>query len=201
MQDEAAGGGASGELTGIARRNANLRPRTTIYTPAIAAEILRRLTEGETLSRICADEHMPGRSTVKDWVLQLIESVPDSFSADYARARACQADHYADDVVDLADGTAVVADRLATAAADRGAEGLDLDVYRRVYNEEIQARRIRIDSRKWACGKIDPARYGDRTVLVGDEAAPIAHKHDVDLKGVPSDTLRAVLAVNRDLKK
>lgn len=37
------------------------------YTPELAAEIVRRLYAGETLTAICLDEHMPTRQTVNNW--------------------------------------------------------------------------------------------------------------------------------------
>jgi len=41
--------------------------RPTLYTEELAAEICRRLAGGESLRRICEDDHMPGASTVVDW--------------------------------------------------------------------------------------------------------------------------------------
>ena len=49
--------------------------RPTIFTPELAREIPTRLAEGESLRKICADEHMPARSTVYEWTF----TYPDFF--------------------------------------------------------------------------------------------------------------------------
>ncbi len=42
--------------------------RPSLYTDKLAAEICRRLAEGESLRAICADKAMPGISTVMGWL-------------------------------------------------------------------------------------------------------------------------------------
>jgi hypothetical protein len=42
------------------------RPNT--YTEEIASELLDRFADGETVEKICMDEHMPKRGTVASWV-------------------------------------------------------------------------------------------------------------------------------------
>ncbi|MGV0950103.1 MAG: hypothetical protein ACOYB3_05480 [Azonexus sp.] len=42
--------------------------RPSLYTPAIAAEILDRLAAGESLRSICRAAHLPAESTVRGWV-------------------------------------------------------------------------------------------------------------------------------------
>lgn len=60
------------------------RGRPSKYTPEVANEICERLSSGETLTSICADDHMPADRTVDDWVNDDV----DGFSASYMRARA-----------------------------------------------------------------------------------------------------------------
>jgi hypothetical protein len=60
--------------------------RETIYTEELADAICERLSNGESLRKICSDESMPCRSTVLDW-----EEKNDAFRAKCARARARQA--------------------------------------------------------------------------------------------------------------
>lgn len=43
------------------------RGRHTIYSEEIVTELLARLAEGELLSSICFDDHMPSTMTVKRW--------------------------------------------------------------------------------------------------------------------------------------
>ncbi len=74
--------------------------RPSLYTEALAAEICRRLAEGESLRAICADKAIPGISTVMGW---LFDGNHGEFSEQYARAREAQAEIRADEIVDIAD--------------------------------------------------------------------------------------------------
>ncbi|WP_433995712.1 hypothetical protein [Bradyrhizobium tropiciagri] len=44
--------------------------RPTLYTAEIAATILGRLSEGQTLRAVCRDEALPAESTVRLWALE-----------------------------------------------------------------------------------------------------------------------------------
>ena len=62
--------------------------------------ICERITNGESLRKICEDEHMPNRSNVFRWMAQ---EGAEELRDQYARARDAQADAYADDCVYIAD--------------------------------------------------------------------------------------------------
>lgn len=148
--------------------------RPSEYSDEIAAEIVRRLSAGETLTRICADDHMPERTTVWRWTCGE-RGAPDTFGNDYARAREEQAAVYFDEVVDLSDGAAEAADAIADEASERVDAKQAASEYRRVYSEEIQARRLRVDSRKWVLARMNRRKYGDSSnvKLSGDSESPI----------------------------
>lgn len=74
--------------------------RPSDYSQDVAAVICQRLTEGESLRKICADEAMPDRSTVLRW----LESHED-FAAIHARARESQADYMDDLILDTANAS------------------------------------------------------------------------------------------------
>jgi len=76
------------------------RGRPTIYDEKIAAEILHRMSEGETLTAICSEEGKPGRSTVCMWA---INDNPPGFYDRYAKARELQALAIAEDALDISD--------------------------------------------------------------------------------------------------
>lgn len=101
------------------------------YTAELAAEICRRIADGESLRKICTDDAMPARRTVFDWLI-----AHEEFAHQYARAREMSAEADADDVAHYA--------RLA-------ADG-ELDA--------SQARAA-IDGLKWSAGKRQPKKYGD----------------------------------------
>lgn len=72
------------------------------YTPELAAEIVRRLYAGETLTAICRDEHMPSRQTVNSWR----RADPQGFGAECEAAQldGCYARN--DQTLDIADDLA-----------------------------------------------------------------------------------------------
>jgi len=70
------------------------------YTPEVAASILDRLREGETLVDICRSPGMPSRKSVHNWV----NSNPE-FAAAYELARDQGFDAIANDVMRIADQT------------------------------------------------------------------------------------------------
>lgn len=141
--------------------------RPSLYTEEIAAEICQRIGEGETLNQICRDEHMPARPTVVSWVLEDREG----FSDRYARARDLQLEHWADEVIDVADdGTNDFMERK---------NGDDEKSSWALNGEHVQRSRLRIDSRKWLLSKLKPQQYGDKLQHSGDKDNPIAHAHDV----------------------
>lgn len=127
--------------------------RPSSYTIEIGDDICDRLANGESLRAICADDGMPGRSTVFRWL-----GDNESFRDQYARAREDQAETMADDIVAIADGDAAEDTPVATARD-----------------------RLRVDARKWVASKLKPKKYGDRTTLAGDPDAPLAQIPDDQL--------------------
>lgn len=129
--------------------------RPSTYTETLTSEICERLADGESLRQICADEHMPARSTVFKWL-----SENETFSDQYARAREEQADTLADEIVAIADEecTMIRADKhLAVKGEDE--EG-NVEV---VFDSVAVARnRLRVDARKWIAAKLKPKKYGEK---------------------------------------
>lgn len=116
------------------------RGRPSVYDGKIAAEICRRMAEGESLRGICEDEHMPGESTVRSWVIDDV----NGFSAQYARARALQAERWAEEIMHISDELPAMT-----------GEG-------KYDSAAVQHQRLRVDTRKWLLSKVLPKVYGDR---------------------------------------
>lgn len=117
--------------------------RPSTFSQEIADVICLRLSEGESLRTICKDEAMPGASTVFQWLAARKE-----FAEQYARAREAQADHMAEEILQIAD------------------DGQN-DTYRTddgpAVNHDVVARsRLRVDARKWLASKMAPKKYGDK---------------------------------------
>ena len=120
--------------------------RPSLYTAEIADEICERLAAGEGLNAICKDQHMPTEKAVRLWV----DEDRDGFSPRYVRAREMQAEHWASEIVQIAD------------SVRQGAT-----------SEEVNAARLAVDARKWIASKILPKRYGDRMTVEGNPDQPL----------------------------
>lgn len=141
--------------------------RTSLYSKELAEDICEQLAEGRSLRAICAQEGMPGKSTVMRWIEDIAE-----FRDQYARARERQAEHYLDEIIAIADD----------AAQDLAeVEGREV-----VNHEVIQRSRLRVDTRKWAMSKLAPKKYGDRLDL--------NHSGDIGLKTMSDADLDRAIA-------
>jgi hypothetical protein len=123
--------------------------RPSKYTQEVAAEICRRLEEGESLRHIGMLNHMPTAETIRTW----LRDKPD-FSAQYARARELQADHFADEIRDIAnDGRN---DWEIRESERTGQERIVINA------EAVQRSRLRVDTLKWLMSKQAPKKYGEK---------------------------------------
>jgi len=120
--------------------------RTSTFTQSIADEICERIAEGESLRAICAGDDMPNKATVFKWL-----AADKAFSDQYARARECQADALADEVVYIADTP-----QIGTKSVSK-ATGLEI-----TEGDMIEHRRLQVDARKWMAGKLAPKKYGNK---------------------------------------
>lgn len=118
------------------------------FSAGLAAVILQRVSDGESLLRICADPEMPGRSTVNRWILGQ-SGADDEFRDNYAKARDSRADRIFDELLEIADGTDVA---------------------------DVQKARLQVDARKWVLARMRPNKYGEKTSvdlgIGGREGAP-----------------------------
>lgn len=128
--------------------------RPSSYTEEISKEICERLADGESLRRICLDDHMPSRITVYAWLLD--ERYSD-FLTKYTRAREFQAESHADDMTDIADDGS---NDWMENVDDQGAI-----IGYKLNGENIQRSKLRIDTRKWIASKLKPKKYGEKLEL------------------------------------
>ena len=94
--------------------------RPTHFSEALAAEICRRLADGELLCDICRPARMPSRDTVRRW-----QSEHGPFRDRYAIARDQQADALAEEAIHVArdaDTDRVTVCRLRSDAIETGRE-------------------------------------------------------------------------------
>lgn len=123
--------------------------RPTKYTKAIADEICNRMHHGETLNKICRDDHMPTRRTVINWKIADV----DGFSTTYAQAREALLDYWEDETVDVAD------DGRNDYYTKTDKHGNEYDAFNK---ENVERSRLRVETRKWMLGKLNQKRFGDK---------------------------------------
>lgn len=119
--------------------------RPSGFSTTVADEICSRIMDGESLRAICRDDHMPGQSTVFDW---LESDAYADFRSRYAQARARAAEAFEDEIIDVA--------RAATA-------------------EDAAAKRLHVDTLKWVMAKRAPKVYGDKVTQehTGPDGGPM----------------------------
>jgi hypothetical protein len=124
------------------------------FTDAVATEIGERLSNGESLRTICADDNMPRQATVFRW---LADERYSGFREQYTRAREAQADAIFDEFLYFAD------DGSNDWMVMRNADGENIGW---TENGEVLRRSVlRVEARKWMAGKLRPKKYGEKLEL------------------------------------
>ena len=77
------------------------------------------------------------------------------------RAREAQAEHWADEIIEIADDSGLD-------VVNNGEGGYRID------GEAIQRARLRVDARKWLMSKLAPKKYGDR--VTNEHTGEVSHR-------------------------
>jgi hypothetical protein len=115
---------------------AALTGRPTTYTVDVAAEVLTRMFEGESLHKIAQSPHIPHEATIRSWADC---GRHPQFTEAFRRARRAQADRWFGETVEIADEL-------------QNAEAV----------HQVYAGQTRIRARQWACSRLNPEEYGER---------------------------------------
>ncbi|MBO0125113.1 terminase small subunit protein [Agrobacterium sp. OT33] len=121
--------------------------RKTEFNQRTADAICERLANGLSLRAICRNDAMPSKTTVFKWLLQNAE-----FADQYARAREAQADHFVDEMVEIADRPKL--GKKTKRTSDGKLEETTFDM--------TEHRRLQIETRKWVAARMRPKKYGDK---------------------------------------
>ena len=124
------------------------------YSPELAAEICRLMSEGKSLRQVCELPGMPTRQSVLRWV-----EGNASFREQYQRAREALYDFLADEVIRLADDD----------SGDYFIENRNGESVYVTNHAAVQRSKLRVEARKWLLSKVAAKKYGDRPQ---DDAAP-----------------------------
>jgi len=122
----------------------------SLYTPALADEIVSRIAKGEPLRQICRDAHMPSWDAVYDWE----KKYPD-LQQRIAGARERGEEAIAQECMEIADSA--TNDWMETHGQD--------DVGYRLNGEHIQRSKLRIDTRLKLLAKWNPRKWGEKVDL------------------------------------
>lgn len=130
--------------------------RPSTYSVEVADIICGRILAGESLRSICRDDAMPCGASVFKWLREHNE-----FAEQYAKAKAEQAEGYADEIVEISD--------------EKEYDKVEVDgvlVGVRFDSTAVARNRLRVDTRKWVASKLLPKKYGDKVQLSNDPDNP-----------------------------
>jgi hypothetical protein len=134
------------------------RGQPTKYNDSLASTILRLMTTGMSLKRICDQPGMPCADSVYYW-----QAIHPDFSVRYARAMLDRAQFWAEEILDISDDG-------SNDWVEQQRNGRTVMV---ADHEHIQRSRLRVDTRKFLMAKLDPKRWGDKIQVSGDADNPL----------------------------
>jgi hypothetical protein len=137
--------------------------RPSKYSSAVAQEICEGLAEGVPLREICRRDHMPEWRTVYDWMGR-----DETLSAAIARARDIGYDKMAEECLQIADTQTLT--RRVTTGTDPKTGAVVQSI---VESDDVNHRRLQVDTRLKLLAKFNPKKYGDRAILAGDADNPL----------------------------
>lgn len=106
--------------------------------------ICEQIAGGKSLREICKASTMPNRRTFMRWI-----DGNEKLTAQYSDALNMRAEHFFDEIIDIADGKA-----------------------------DPQKTRVQIHARMWVLARMNPKKYGDKftSELTGEGGGPISIK-------------------------
>jgi len=110
------------------------------------AAIIKAIAGGIALREYCRGKGTPARAAVHQWLID-----DKDFADQYARAMQVRADEMFDEILDIADQYDPAKDKTNP--------------------ENVQRAKLRIDTRKWKLGKMQPQKYGDKLDVTSDGKA------------------------------
>lgn len=111
-------------------------------------KILLSIEEGNSLRATLKRKGMPTSTTFYDWI-----DNDEQKALHYARACEKRADTIFEEILEIADDSSN-----DFSLADIG-DGMQVEKFN---SEHVQRSRLRVDSRKWMLGKMNPKKYGDK---------------------------------------
>lgn len=120
----------------------------------ILQNIFTEIQNGRAVRNVLKDEGMPDVTTFYRWIEEDVEK-----SKQYTRAMEFRAEIKFE---------SIEADYLEEPQRDAETGRID--------SAWVQLQRLKIDAKKWELSKLNPKKYGDKTIHSGDEDNPIQTK-------------------------
>lgn len=157
------------------------RGRPTKYTKALGDEICRRLAGGEALGKICKDVGVD-RDAVRRW-----RDADEAFSRQYARAREDYYDCLAEEMMVIANN------RSDGHIHECGVDGQGQSWEKDKYYDNVEHRKLQIETRKWLLTKLSP-KYKERVTqeVVGKDGGAIKLESKNEVTSLSTDDLMAI---------
>jgi len=116
--------------------------------------IISKIESGKSLRYALSTNGMPSSKTFYQW----LENEDDKVKR-YAHACEQRELILLDEILEIAD--------------KQGEDVIEKDGVEITNHNVIQRNKLQIEARQWILGKLRPEKYGNKTILAGDEKAPI----------------------------
>jgi hypothetical protein len=150
-------------------------PGDTLYPnkEALKEQIVVWISEGKTLMDFCRKDGSPSYPTIYRW----IEEDAD-FAIHFAHARETGHDVIAEQALHIADNMHMGRKIVTHSGGDEDSDAM-------VVTEEdmLGHRKLQIETRLKLLAKWNPRKYGDKTILAGDDTAPVIVEASFDIFG------------------
>lgn len=132
--------------------------RPSIYTQAVADDVISRIEKGQSVRFIGDEEGLPCSNTIHEWV----KNIPE-FAERYARAKESYADSVFEELLEISD--------------DSRNDWIERETQKGSFitlnDEAISRARLRVDTRKWMLSKLSPKKYGEKLEIDASVAGKI----------------------------
>jgi hypothetical protein len=150
-------------------------PGDTLYPNKedLKDQIVVWISEGKTLRDFCRKDDSPSFRTVYDWL-----EADKEFDARFMRARDSGHDVIAEQALHIADNMHMGRKIVTHSGGDEDSDAMTV-----TEEDMLGHRKLQIETRLKLLAKWNPKKYGDKTILAGDDTAPVVIEANFDIFG------------------
>jgi len=132
-------------------------PKGHVYkTMELMVEICFAIANGASSYKLCDQPRMPTMPTLYGWL-----AVDPVFRKMWDEAMQLRAEKLVEEILEIADDSSDDVDY----TDEHGVQHIN--------GENIARSKLKVDTRKWLASKLLPKKYGDKTILSGDDENPL----------------------------